>query len=74
MYSMVTIVNNTVLQSFCRGSAVTNLTSTITTRVQFLASLSRLWTWHCCGCGVGQQLQLQFVPYPGNFHVPQVRP
>ena len=43
--------------------------------VQPLASLSRLriqhchelrckvadtaWIWHCCGCGVGQQLQLQ---------------
>ena len=20
------------------------------------------WIWHCCGCGVGQQLQLQFDP------------
>ena len=20
------------------------------------------WTWHCCGCGVGRQLQLQFDP------------
>ena len=24
--------------------------------------------WHCCGYGAGQQLQLQFDPYPGNFH------
>ena len=20
------------------------------------------WIWHCCGCGVGWQLQLQFDP------------
>ena len=26
--------------------------------------------WHCCGCGVGQQLQLLFNPYPGNFPMP----
>ena len=42
--------------------------------VQSLASLSGLRigitarvvdaarTWHCCGCGIGQQLQLQFTP------------
>ena len=29
---------------------------------------------HCCGCGVGQQLQLQFDPWPGKFHLPWVRP
>ena len=27
-----------------------------------------------CGCGVGQQLQFQFNPWPGNFHMPQVWP
>ena len=26
--------------------------------------------WHCCGCGVSLQLQLQFYPWPGNFHMP----
>ena len=26
----------------------------------------------CCGCGVGQQLQLQLDPGTGNFHRPQV--
>ena len=26
---------------------------------------------HCCGCGVGRQLQFQFNPYPGNFRMPQ---
>ena len=28
----------------------------------------------CCDCGVDWQLQLQFDVYPGNFHVPQIRP
>ena len=27
-----------------------------------------------CGCGVAWQLQLQFDPQPGNFHMPQVWP
>ena len=30
--------------------------------------------WHDCGCGVGWQLQLQFDPWPGNLHMPQVQP
>ena len=30
--------------------------------------------WHCCSCGVGWQLQLQFNPLPGNFRMPQVQP
>ena len=25
------------------------------------------WIWSCCGCGIDQQLQLQFDPQPGNF-------
>ena len=29
---------------------------------------------HCCGCGVGWQLQLRFDPLPGTFHMPQVWP
>ena len=29
---------------------------------------------NCCGCGVGQQLQLQFDPQHGNFHMPQMWP
>ena len=28
----------------------------------------------CCGCGVDQQLQLRFTPWPGNLHMPQVQP
>ena len=32
------------------------------------------WMWHCCGCGVGRQLQLQSDPQPGNPHRPQVCP
>ena len=31
------------------------------------------WLWHCCGCDVGRQLQLQFDPQLGNFHMPQVQ-
>ena len=26
----------------------------------------------CGGWGVAQKLKLQFAPYPGNFHMPQV--
>ena len=29
---------------------------------------------HCCGCGVGQQLQLQFDPLPGNIHILRLQP
>ena len=29
---------------------------------------------HCCGRGVVWQLQLQFNPQPGNFHMLQVWP
>ena len=28
--------------------------------------------WHCLGAG--QQLQLQFNPWPGNLHMPLVQP
>ena len=31
------------------------------------------WIPSCCSSGVGQLLQLQLDPYPGNFHMPQVR-
>ena len=45
----------------------------------------RMWVWSLtllsglrirrgCGCGVGQQLQLRFSPYPGNLHMLQVGP
>ena len=30
--------------------------------------------WRCCGCDVGQQLQLQFDPWPGNLCMLQVWP
>ena len=39
-----------------------------------LASLSGLRIWRCCGCDVGQQLQLCFDPQPGNLQVPWVWP
>ena len=29
---------------------------------------------HCCGCGVGWQLQLRFDPYLGNLHMSRVQP
>ena len=32
------------------------------------------WIWHCCGCGVGWWLQLQFDPQPGKLHMPWVQP
>ena len=27
------------------------------------------WILHCCGCGVGRQLQLRFDPWPENIHM-----
>ena len=30
--------------------------------------------WRRCGCGVDQQLQLRFNPWPGNLHTPRVQP
>ena len=39
------------------------------TQVQSLELLSGLRIWHCCGCGVRQQLQLQFNPWPWNLHM-----
>ena len=30
--------------------------------------------WHCHGSGIGQQLQIQFEPSCGNFHMPQMQP
>ena len=29
---------------------------------------------HCHGCGIGQQIQLQFDPKSGNLHMPWVWP
>ena len=44
------------------------------TWVQSLALLSRLRILRCCGCGIGQWLQLQFDPSPGNLHMPRMQP
>jgi len=44
------------------------------TQVPSLSSLSGLRIGCCCGCSVGQQLQLPFNPEPGNLHMPQVWP
>ena len=30
--------------------------------------------WRGCGCGIGQELQLQSDTQPGNFHMPHVLP
>ena len=38
------------------------------------SSQMRLGSGVECGCGVGQQLQLQFDPEAGNFHMPPVQP
>ena len=40
--------------------------------VQSLASLSRLRIWHCCKLQHRLQMQLQFSPWPGNFHILQI--
>ena len=61
------------LGSSYHGSAVTNLTSTH----EDAGSIPGLPGWvkdrHCCGCGVGRQLQLDLTPSL-NVHVPWVRP
>ena len=46
---------------------------TMRLQVRFLASLSGLRIRRCCGCGVGQQLQLQCYSESGNLHMPQVQ-
>ena len=38
-------------------------------QVLSLAPLGGLKIPHCCGCGLGKQLQLRFHPWPGNFHM-----
>ena len=37
---------------------------------------SKMWLGSCfaCGSGLGHRLQLQLDPYPGNLHMPRVRP
>ena len=45
----------------CSLSVEMNLTS-IHEVAGLIPGLSGLRIWHCCGCGVGQQLQLQFDP------------
>ena len=34
----------------------------------------KAWILHCCVCGIGWRLQLQFNSWPGNFHMPWVGP
>ena len=47
---------------------------TMRLRVPPLTLPSGLRIWHCCGCGVGQQLQFQLDPQPGNLHMLLVQP
>ena len=49
-------------RSSCCGAAETNLTTNHEVAGPILALLSGLGIWHCCGCGIGQQLQLQLDP------------
>ena len=53
---------------------LTNQLGTMRLRVRSLALLSGSRIRHCCVSGVGQQLQLQLDPWPGNLHMPQERP
>ena len=79
-----------VFGSSCCGSAITTQLGSMRMWVWSLASLSRLRIWCChelwrrsqtrlgsgvsCGCGRDWQLELQFDPWPGNFHMPWVWP
>ena len=72
-------------RSFHCGSSIMNLTSihedsgSVLGLAQWVKDLALLgvvvqvadvpWIPSCCGCGIGQQLQLQFDPYSENFHV-----
>ena len=60
--------------SSCCGSVVTNPTSIHEDEGSILGLLSGLGIRCCCGCDVGQQLELQFDPDLGNFHMPRVWP
>ena len=78
------------LGSSCCGSAETNMTRNheVAGLIPALAQCVKdpafpcavvqvtdtAWMLHCCGCGVGQQQQLQLDPQLGNLHMLQVRP
>ena len=55
------------------GSVVTNLISihegSMPDLTQYVKDPALLWLWHRPAAAT---LQLQFNPYPGNFHMPQV--
>ena len=55
-------IKKEIIRNFHCGSAVTSQISIHEDWVPSLALLSGLRTWHCYGCGVGWQLQIQFNP------------
>ena len=77
-------------QSSRHGTAKTNLTrntevaGSIPGLTQCIKDPALLWAvvyvedpahiWHCCGSGIGQQQQFGLDPWPGNLHMPWVRP
>ena len=42
--------------------------------LQAAAEVTDVAQMGCChGCGIGQELQLRYDPWPGNVHMPQLR-
>ena len=68
-------INNYAKSAHC-GSTGEGPEVSVRMWLRSLASISGLriqqQVQHCCGCGIGQHLQLQFDPQSRNFHMLQM--
>ena len=72
--SLISVLKYSQQRSSQCGSEVMSRLESMRAWVRSLASLTVLRFWHCCGWGIGWQLQLQFDPESGNFHMPWLHP